>query len=141
MPGDGSQSKSIRQKTAHADVIVVGGGLCGSLTALQLAAGGLRVVLLDRVDPRRAAQGRLEGLSARASDWLLGQDYPEVAALQKDEVPRQVQWGEMRNSLNREVLVDRAALDAALRRQAAESGAGVVMTGARSPSASRSTRA
>ena len=53
----------------HADLIVLGGGPAGAVSAWLAAREGLAVLL---VDPRRP-RPRLEGLSPRLHRWLAGQ--------------------------------------------------------------------
>src|SRR2546430_158011 len=47
---------------AHADVVVVGGGILGCGTAARLAEGGAEVVLVERAEIAAGASGRNHGL-------------------------------------------------------------------------------
>ena len=59
---------------AHADVLVVGGGMVGLTLAKALASGGLDVVVIDRADPAVLAAATFDGRAsaiAHASHRLL----------------------------------------------------------------------
>jgi len=67
------------------DVLIVGGGLVGGALAAALAGAGLRVALLDRVDPRAltdaAADGRASAIALGSQRVLEGIGvWPHVAA-------------------------------------------------------------
>lgn len=53
----------------EADVVIVGGGLAGLVTALELLSKNRRVVLLDRDEPERL--GGLAREAFGASFWLI----------------------------------------------------------------------
>ena len=102
------------------DVIVLGGGPAGCVTARRLALSGLRVSLLSS----GAVAGR-EGLSARTCALLVEEGFdPGIGGL-SGPVARAGEWGVGRRVVGQEWLVDRERLAAELR--AAAAGAGVVV--------------
>ena len=74
------------------DVLVIGAGLAGERTAIEVASRGLRVIILSLVPPRRshstAAQG---GMQAALGNMLMGQgDSPDVHF---QDTVRGADWG------------------------------------------------
>ncbi|WJS86661.1 NAD(P)-binding protein [Paracoccus sp. TOH] len=105
-----------------ADLIVLGGGPAGAVSAWLAARDGLRVLL---VDPGRG-RPRLEGLSPRLHRWLAGQGLLDGFDGITGPLRRQVDWAGISES-NAEHVVERAALDAHLRRCAEAAGARLVI--------------
>jgi len=62
------------------DAVIAGGGLIGASIALELAARGLRVAILDRQDPGREASWAAAGMLSPAADLV---DFPPLAPLSK----------------------------------------------------------
>jgi len=110
----------------HADLIVLGGGPAGAVSAWLAARDGLDVLL---VDPDRQAP-RLEGLSPRLHRWLARQGLLRGFSAIHGPLRRQVDWAGISNS-NAEHVVLRHALDAHLRRAAAAAGAVPVVASGR----------
>lgn len=103
---------------ADADLIVLGGGPAGAVSAWLAARDGLRVLLIDPARDRP----RLEGLSPRLHRWLAGQGLIDGFAGIFGPFRRQVDWASVSES-NVEHVVERAALDAHLRRCVHAAGA------------------
>jgi len=99
-------------------LIVLGGGPAGVLTAVLLARRGYEMRLLTADRPRP----RIEGLSQRVVDVLAAQGLHHALDAVGPEVPRQALWGGERGLRNVEFATERAAFDAALRRDAAANG-------------------
>lgn len=112
--------------TMDADLVVVGGGPAGAVSALLGARDGLRVVL---VDPCRAIP-RLEGLGFRLRDWLGRQGMLRGFDGVIGPLARRVDWAGMGES-NSEFVVLRADLDAHLRGLAGQAGVQILPTSAR----------
>ncbi|MCV2448160.1 NAD(P)/FAD-dependent oxidoreductase [Paracoccus sp. DMF] len=107
---------------AHdADLIVLGGGPAGAISAWLAARDGLRVLL---VDPGRS-RPRPEGLSPRLHRWLDGQGLLAGFHGILGPLRRQVDWAGISEG-NSERVVERAALDAHLRGCAQAAGARLV---------------
>lgn len=112
------------QEAPGFDVIVLGGGPAGAVSAWLAAHDGLSVLLVDPLRP----SGRIEGLSPRLHRWLtarpgLGTGDGVIGFLE-----RHVDWSGQAATANREFLVDRDRLDAHLRRQAMAAGATLLRT-------------
>ncbi len=105
-----------------ADLVVVGGGPAGSVSALLAARKGARVVLID---PDRTP-ARLEGLGERLLGWLRSRGLEGCLPSDSPFVPRLALWAGQESAHNGEVLVERAAFDHRLRAAAAEAGARLV---------------
>lgn len=110
----------------HADLIVLGGGPAGAVSAWLAAREGLKVVMVDPLRPRP----RLEGLGPRLHAWLAGQgllkDFPGIHG----PLRRQVDWAGLSQG-NGEYVVMRDALDVHLRQAAIRAGAQLVPDSAR----------
>ena len=104
------------------DLIVVGAGPAGVLTAILLARQGHAVTLLAVGRPRP----RIEGLSQRVLDTLRAQGLSEAIQAVGPEVERLVAWNGERSARNREHVTDRVAFDAALLRDAARNAVRVL---------------
>lgn len=98
----------------QADLVVMGGGSAGSVSALLAARDGPRVLL---VDPDRTTP-RLEGMSPRLRQWLQGlgllEGFPGLAG----PFRRETAWSGLSQAANGEYVVERAALDRWLRNAA-----------------------
>lgn len=103
------------------DLIVLGAGPAGAVSAWLAAREGLAVALVDPIRPRP----RLEGLSPRLHRWLAGQGLLEGFGGLIGPLRRQVDWAGASES-NREYVVERAALDAHLRDRAVAAGARLI---------------
>ncbi|MFN9000628.1 MAG: UbiH/UbiF/VisC/COQ6 family ubiquinone biosynthesis hydroxylase [Holosporales bacterium] len=57
----GQSFNRVQKVVMNCDVIVLGGGLVGGATALALAKSGLKVVVLDQVDPSSLASAASDG--------------------------------------------------------------------------------
>lgn len=107
------------------DALVAGAGVAGSLCARQLAAGGARVLLVNR----RGSEQRGEEMISARGRRLIGAPVPdgveivEVVSLWSGSVIRE---SAIVNPWGRGISVDRGELDAALRDAAARAGATVV---------------
>ena len=110
----------------HADLIVLGGGPAGAVSAWLAAREGLDVVL---VDPRRP-RPRLEGLSPRLHRWLAGQGLLAGFDGILGPLRRQVDWAGVSHG-NGEYVVMRDRLDAHLRQAAVRAGARLIEDSAR----------
>ncbi|WP_421907373.1 flavin-dependent monooxygenase QhpG [Mameliella sp.] len=110
--------------TGNPDMIVLGGGPAGAVSAWLAARDGLRVLLIDPEKP----SGRIEGLSPRLHHWLratvIGDGGTTIGPF-----PRRVDWANQPQSVNTEHAVNRDRFDAHLRDAARDAGA-QVMTGA-----------
>ena len=64
------------KSTYNAEVLVIGGGLAGMVTALELLDAGKRVVMLDAASKHRQAEQPLKAWfrEATASDWASPED-------------------------------------------------------------------
>ena len=111
----------------QADLVVIGGGPAGAISAWLAAKDGARVVLLD---PDRAP-ARLEGLSPRLQDWLHRSGLPCPPDIPLVRVPRRSFWAGTAFEGNHEILVSRPAFDRHLRHCARMAGAEVVTGTAR----------
>lgn len=97
------------------DVLVLGAGPAGCATAIALARLGYTVCVLG--EWRRF--DAIEGTSARTLQGLAQAGLVQAANTTSQAVPRVVHWnGEIRSS-NQELLLDRRAMDAALRQDLA----------------------
>ncbi|MDK8874910.1 pilus assembly protein CpaD [Paracoccus sp. SSJ] len=112
--------------TRHADLIVLGGGPAGAVSAWLAAREGLGVLL---VDPDRQ-RPRIEGLSPRLHRWLAQQGLLRGFAHIHGPLRRQVDWAGISDS-NAEHVVLRGALDAHLRQAAVAAGAVPVVASGR----------
>lgn len=101
------------------DLAVVGGGPAGAVAAWLAARDGQKVALID---PGRTPF-RLEGLSPRLQGWLQRRGLFDAGALRAMRVPRISHWNGTGFAGNAELIVDRAAMDGHLRRQAVAAGA------------------
>ncbi|MDJ0950594.1 MAG: FAD-dependent monooxygenase, partial [Alphaproteobacteria bacterium] len=108
----------------HSDVIVLGSGPAGVLTAVLLARRGYAVVLLTR----QRSRPRIEGVSRRVLDVLRAHGLAEAAAAVGPEVARTAIWNGARAARNREHVTARPAFDAALLRDAARDGVRAIPT-------------
>jgi len=82
----------VNDNVVATDVLVIGAGLAGERTAIEVASRGLRVIILSLVPPRRshstAAQG---GMQAALGNMLMGQgDSPDVHF---QDTVRGADWG------------------------------------------------
>jgi len=102
----------------RADLVVLGGGPAGAVSALLAARDGLDVVL---VDPERR-NPRLEGLAPRLHRWLRAEGLLDGFDGIQGPLTRRVDWGGI-GTANAEYVVWRGALDAHLRAAAAAAGA------------------
>lgn len=112
----------------QADLVVIGGGPAGAISAWLAARDGARVVLID---PDRAP-ARIEGLSPRLLAWLQRSGPgcpPQVSAVR---VPRRSHWSGTAFEGNHEILVSRPDFDRHLRACAHKAGAELV-SGTASP--------
>lgn len=84
--GDPSSTRDI----AAGDVVVIGGGVIGLMSALALAGHGLRVTLVDRAPgPAAEASGAAAGIVSLLYPW----EYPDsVQALARDSRERYPHW-------------------------------------------------
>jgi flavin-dependent dehydrogenase len=108
----------------QADLVVMGGGPAGSISALLAARDGLCVLL---VDPDRTTP-RLEGMSPRLRQWLQGQGLLEGFPGLAGPFRRETAWSGLSQAANGEYVVERAALDRWLRNAAQAAGAEFVRT-------------
>lgn len=90
----------MRDQAVNGSCIVVGGGLIGMLTARELAAGGLRVHVLDR--------GALGQEASWAGGGILSPLYPWRYA---DAVNRLASWGQPRYAALAEALMRESGVD------------------------------
>lgn len=97
---------------AGGDLVVLGGGPAGAVSAILGLRDGLRVTLVSPA-PVPARAGRLEGLSPRLHQWLAREGLLNGFDGITGPLPRRVDWAGISGS-NREFVVDRAALDAHL---------------------------
>ncbi|MFC3527081.1 NAD(P)/FAD-dependent oxidoreductase [Paracoccus mangrovi] len=107
------------------DLIVLGGGPAGAISAWLAARDGLDVVLVDPIRPRP----RIEGLGPRLHRWLAGQGLLHGFDGVIGPLGRRVDWaglGGDAGGRNGEYLVERAALDRHLRRAATDAFARLV---------------
>jgi FADH2 O2-dependent halogenase len=76
-------SKPVTGKTQQCDVVIIGAGLAGSITAAILARQGAKVVLVDATSHPRFAIG--ESMTPQLIEWLhilaLRYDVPEIESL------------------------------------------------------------
>lgn len=107
--------------TQGADLIVLGGGPAGAISALLAARDGLQVSL---VDPCNTAP-RMEGLSPRLEHWLSGQGLLDGFDQIYGPLRRVVNWAGINDS-NSEFVIARDALDQHLRMAACHAGARLV---------------
>ena len=110
----------------HADLIVLGGGPAGAVSAWLAAREGLKVLLVDPLRPRP----RLVGLAPRLHGWLAGQGLLKDFSGIHGPLPRQVDWAGISRG-NGEYVVMRDALDEHLRQAAIRAGARLVPDSAR----------
>ncbi|WP_246594588.1 flavin-dependent monooxygenase QhpG [Mameliella sediminis] len=100
------------------EMIVIGGGPAGAVSAWLAARDGLRVLLIDPEKP----SGRVEGLSPRLHRWLestgIGDGGTTIGPF-----PRRVDWANQPQSVNAEHAVHRDRFDAHLRDAARAAGA------------------
>lgn len=108
-----------------ADMIVIGGGPAGSVSAWLAARDGLRVLLID---PGRQS-GRIEGLSPRLHRWLKATGIGDGNAT-LGPFPRRVDWAGQPQPVNAEHAVDRDRFDAHLRHTAKAAGAEILTSSA-----------
>lgn len=116
----------------RADLVVMGAGPAGCISALLAAREGLRVCLIS--GGRDCASGmapRLEGLSPRLRQWLQGQNILPRADWLLGPLPRRVDWSGITSSENSEFIIERPALDAHLCAVARSAGARIIMANAR----------
>jgi 2-polyprenyl-6-methoxyphenol hydroxylase-like FAD-dependent oxidoreductase len=99
------------------DVVILGGGPAGSVTAKRLAAAGVRVALVGA-----ASRPGWEGLSVR-SRALLEEGLGSDAAFIEGPFARRGTWASGRSVEGVEWLVERSRLAEALRSQAKSAGA------------------
>ncbi|MBV0892796.1 pilus assembly protein CpaD [Paracoccus sp. Z118] len=109
--------------TMQADLVVMGGGPAGTISAWLAAQDGRRVILID---PDRAPS-RIEGLSPRLQNWLHRAGLLPHASVPLVRVPRRSLWAGTAYEGNHELLVSRPDLDRHLRDCAREAGATVVL--------------
>lgn len=105
----------------HADLVVLGGGPAGAVSAIVAARDGLDVVLAD---PDRSP-ARLEGFSPRLRQWLGQQGLLEGFDTITGPLSRRVDWAGISES-NAEYVVLRGALDRHLRACARAEGVRVI---------------
>ncbi|SNT76341.1 pilus assembly protein CpaD [Paracoccus seriniphilus] len=103
------------------DLIVLGGGPAGAISALLAARDGLRVRLIDPCN----TPPRLEGLSPRLRHWLSGQGLLKGFDKIHGPLRRTVDWAGISDS-NSEFVIFRDALDQHLRRAARDAGATLI---------------
>ncbi|GLK64377.1 flavin-dependent monooxygenase QhpG [Paracoccus kondratievae] len=108
------------------DLIVLGGGPAGAVSAWLAARDGLSVLLID---PDRQTP-RVEGLSPRLHHWLATQGLLEGFTAIRGPLRRQVDWAGISES-NSEHVVLRGALDAHLRRMAVTEGVRLIVASGR----------
>lgn len=106
----------------RADLVVIGGGPAGTVSAWLAARDGARVIL---VDPDRAPL-RLEGLSPRLLDWLDRSGLHVPPGLSLTRASRRSFWAGTAHEGNGEILVARPDLDRHLRGCAQGAGAEIV---------------
>ncbi len=104
------------------DILVLGGGPSGSVAARSLSALGHAVTLVSRERPGPV----YEGISQRSLDGLEFAGCARALAAVGPEVDRLATWNGETTSLNREFIVEKAALDAGLLEDAAGGGARVL---------------
>ena len=104
------------------DVLVIGGGPAGAVTAVRMQALGLDVVLVARPRQRPA----LEGLAPRTIEALNTLGFARAAVCSTAPLERQVYWNGTHSAANSEVLVERRDFDAALLMCVREAGVKVV---------------
>lgn len=104
-----------------AEVLILGGGPAGVVLARRLAALGLPVALVSA--PRPPAW---EGMSPRVVEGLRRAGCTEAVAAAGEPARRTARWDGRTSDLNGEHVVERAALDAALLRDAAAAGVRIV---------------
>lgn len=100
------------------DVVVVGGGPAGAISAYLLAKANFRVALIDPAKTPR----RLEGMSDKLIAWLHQQDLLRYIPDLTHGVPRFASWNGEQSQFNQETLVERSAMDAGLRQAADDAG-------------------
>jgi flavin-dependent dehydrogenase len=96
------------------EIVVLGGGPAGTVAARGLAAFGYTVALVS--SPRR--HGSLEGVSERSAGALRSAGCDEAGRRLGVPLPRSSNWNGVAVTAGDEHLVERAALDEALRRDA-----------------------
>jgi flavin-dependent dehydrogenase len=104
------------------DVLVLGAGPAGVVAARGLRAAGYGVAVVGAPRPYDA----FEGLSERAVEGLRAAGCRAALERLGPEVRRIAVWNGETSDANRETLVDRAAFDAGLRRDAAAAGATIL---------------
>lgn len=104
------------------DILVLGGGPAGSLSAMLLARAGYRVALVAQ--PRRFAA--VEGIAPRAVAALEAHGCASALEAMAAQVRRQVSWNGERSAANTEHVVERAGFDAGLLVDAERAGVVVV---------------
>ena len=104
------------------DLVVLGGGPGGAISALLAAREGLSVVLVDPGTPRPF----LEGMAPRLGDWLARQGLLRGFGGLIGPIPREVAWNGQTSTHNTEYLVERSSLDAHLQAAARKAGARLI---------------
>lgn len=99
------------------DLVVLGGGPAGAISALLAAREGLRVALVDPCRPR----DRLEGFSPRLAQWLQREGLLDGFDQRIGPLRREVDWAGIGAS-NTEQVILRGAFDAHLRAAAVRAG-------------------
>lgn len=107
---------------ATADILVLGGGPAGAAAAIGLARLGHRIAVAVAPRPFDAC----EGLSVRTVEGLRRAGCDIAAGRLGEAVRRRAAWNGVAGEANRETLVDRPALDAALLEDVARAGVAVI---------------
>ncbi|NQV22296.1 MAG: tryptophan 7-halogenase [Rhodospirillales bacterium] len=100
------------------EILVLGGGPAGCVSALHLRRMGYPVILVTQ--RRRGAM--VEGLSARVVEGLRNAGCIQAVAQIGEAVPRIASWGGIRSDPNQEYVLDRARFDDALIQDARSGG-------------------
>lgn len=104
------------------DLVVVGGGPAGAVSAWLAAQDGQRVFLID---PGKTPS-RIEGMSPRLAAWLQRRMVPDIGAI-LIPAARHSLWSDTTHEGNRELLVERPAFDQCLRNAAVAAGAMLIV--------------